>query len=440
MRPHAALAHALLLGLCFVLLARPDRLWSSIPPHLPPEVGEAVLSGLAEPRLPGVDETLGRELEERIFRLKGLRRFEGQIRRGENLDAVLRKVGVSAGEAVAFGRALKPVFDPRRAQPGDRYEALVSEDGRLVRFEYRRSPLEVYRAVARDGGWAVERADVPVERRETTLVGRVRGSLYQSFLDAGGDPDLVMAFVELFSWDVDFSRETREGDEFRLIYHRLVVGDEEVGNGRILAAQYRSRQGVYTAIYYRSDRVEGYFDPEGRSVRKSFLRSPLKFTRISSRFSLSRRHPILKVVRPHRGVDYAAPRGTPVWSVADGTVRHAGWKGQAGRVVIVRHARGYETYYNHLSRFGRGIRKGVRVKQGQVIGYVGQTGLATGPHLDFRLKRNGRWVDPLKERYPAGDPVPKAERGRYREWARVWVDRLESLAPPPVRVARENGG
>ncbi len=431
------LAHALLLGVCFVLLSRPERLWSSIPPRLPSHVAEPVLGELVEPAAPGVDERFGERVEDRILELQGVRRVRGVIRRGENLDRVLRKAGVAGPQAAAFARVLRPVFDPRRMRPGERYEVLVDRQGRLLRFTYRRSALEVYRAVAREGTWAVERVDVPVERRETTLVGRVRGSLYESFLASGGDPDLVMAFVELFSWDVDFSRETREGDEFRVIYERLFVGDEAVGNGRILAAQYRGTRATYTAIYYRSDRTEGYFDPEGRSVRKSFLRSPLKFTRISSRFTLARRHPVLKVVRPHRGVDYAAPAGTPVWSVADGTVKFAGWRGQAGRVVIVRHARGYETYYNHLSRFARGIRKGVRVKQGQVIGYVGSTGLATGPHLDFRVKRYGRWVDPLRERYPAGDPVPKAERRRYRAWARTWVERLERLGPTAIEVARE---
>ncbi|GAB4250695.1 peptidoglycan DD-metalloendopeptidase family protein [Deferrisoma sp.] len=433
-----AIFQALLLAACFLLLARPERLWSSIPPRLPAEIAAPVFAPVVAPELPPVAQVLGDRAEQGLLEAANVRREAGDVGRGENLAAVLGAAGVPAAEVLAFAKALKPVLDPKRMRPGDAYEVWVGPEGRLLRFEYRRSPLEVYRAEARpEGGWRAWKVDVPVERRQKSLVGRVEGSLYESFLAAGADADLVMAFVELFSWDVDFTRETREGDEFRAIYEQLWVGDEFVGNGRILAAQYRGQAGIHTAVYYRSDKTEGYFDPEGRSVRKSFLRSPLRFTRISSRFSLRRRHPILKVVRPHRGVDYAAPRGTPVWSVADGTVRYAGWKGQAGKTVIVRHSRGYETYYNHLSRFAPGIRKGVRVRQGQVIGYVGATGLATGPHLDFRVKKNGRWVNPLTEKYPAGDPVPRAEREAYRAWAAEWVGRLEALAPV-LEVAKEN--
>ncbi len=432
-----AVVQALLLAACFLILARPERLWSSIPPRLPPDVVAPVFEPVADPVVPPLSEILADRAEDGLLRAAGARRVAGKVGRGENLASLLGAAGVPAREVLAFAKALKPALDPRRIRPGDDYEVWVGPGGRIVRFEYRRSPLEVYRAEAIPaGGWRAWRVDVPVDRRETSLVGRVDGSLYEAFLGAGADVDLVMAFVELFSWDVDFTRETREGDEFRVIYERLWVGDELVGNGRILAAQYRGRSGTHTAVYYRSKRTEGYFDPDGGSVRKSFLRSPLRFTRISSRFSLRRRHPILKVVRPHRGVDYAAPRGTPVWSVADGVVKFAGWKGSAGKVVIVRHSRGYETYYNHLSRFARGVRRGTRVRQGQVIGYVGSTGLATGPHLDFRVKKSGRWVNPLTERYPAGDPVPRAELEAYRAWAARWVERLQALSPR-MEVARE---
>ncbi len=423
------------LGACFLLLARPDRLLSSVSPRLEGDGLARVLEVVVEDSRPGVDALLDAAVTDRIYEARGFRRSRGEIGRGENLAAVLRAGGATAAEAVLFARAFDPVCDVRRLRPGDRYDLLVDADGRIERFEYRRSPLEVYAAEAREDGWAVARVDVPLERREVVRAGRVEGSLYGSFLAAGADVDLAMAFVELFSWDVDFTRDTRAGDEFRVIYQDLYVDGERVGNGRILAAQYRGRRGDHTAIYYKSGRIEGYFAPDGTSVRKSFLRSPLKYTRISSRYSLRRKHPVLKVVRPHRGVDYAAPTGTPVWSVAGGTVRHAGWKGQAGKTVIVRHPRGYETFYNHLSRVARGVRAGARVKQGQVIGYVGQTGLATGPHLDFRVKKNGRWVNPLTERYPAGDPVPPDELDTYRAWAAGWVDRLEALAPA-VDVAR----
>lgn len=437
MRRRGHLLHTLTLLLFLGLLARPDRLLSSVPPHLSDESLDT-LAALELPATPSVEETLAPLLEERVYALRGYRRVEGVVKAGESLDGVLRAAGVEPSESLLFARALKPVFDPRRARPGDEYAALLSPEGRIWTFQYTRSPLEVYRASLDPDGWHAERVEIPIERRESVLVGTVEDSLYNSFLRAGADADLVLAFADLFAWDVDFGRETREGDGFRMIYERLYAAGEYVGNGRILAAEYAGERGAYRAVYYHSGKTEGYFDPEGRSVRKSFLRSPLQFTRISSRFSRARRHPVLKIVRPHSGVDYAAPTGTPVWSVADGTVQHAGWKGQAGKTVVIRHVQGYETYYNHLSRIARGMKRGARVTQGQVIGYVGQTGLATGPHLDYRVKKNGRWVDPLKEKYVAGDPVPSSEREAYREWADVWGRRLDGLEDR-LRVAQGGG-
>ncbi len=431
--------HAAAIAVCVVAVSRPDLLWSSVPPKLSPGEAGRLLAPLAVPSSPSIDDHFADLLDERVWELRGFRRVEGEMASGETLEGVLRAGGVAAGDALSFCRALKPAFDPRRARPGDEYALLLDPAGGLARFSYRRSAVERYRAEAAGAGWRVERVDVPVVREQESIAGLVAGSLYESFLDAGGDPDLVMAFADLFAWDVDFSRETREGDEFRVIYERLSAGGEPVGNGRILAAQYRGERGAYAAVYYRAGATEGYFDLEGKSVRKSFLRSPLKFARISSRFTMARRHPVLNVVRPHRGVDYAAPTGTPVWSVADGTVDYAGWRGDAGRTVVIRHTRGYETSYNHLSGFGKGVRRGARVDQGQVIGYVGATGLATGPHLDFRVKKDGRWVDPLREKYVAGDPVPKAQRDAYRAWALRWLEQLDSLASTSAQVALEAG-
>ncbi len=434
MRRKGYLLHALTLLLFLGLLARPDRLFSSFPPRLGEESLQA-LATLGLPTTPGIEASLAPLLESRVYELRGYVRVEGTIESGQSLDEVLRAAGAAPSESLLFSRALKPVFDPRKARPGDEYELVLSPQGRVWSFRYERSPLEVYRASLDGEGWSAQRVEIPLERRESTLAGAVQDSLYSSFLRAGADADLVMAFAELFAWDVDFGRETREGDAFRMIYEKLYAAGEFVGNGRILAAEYAGQRGTYRAVYYRSEKTEGYFDPEGRSVRKSFLRSPLQFTRISSRFSRARRHPVLKVVRPHSGVDYAAPTGTPVWSVADGTVQYAGWKGQAGKTVVIRHVQGYETSYNHLSRIARGVKRGARVEQGQVIGRVGQTGLATGPHLDYRVKKNGRWVDPLREKYVAGDPVPAVEREAYREWAEAWDRRLEAL-DAQLHVAR----
>jgi murein DD-endopeptidase MepM/ murein hydrolase activator NlpD len=214
----------------------------------------------------------------------------------------------------------------------------------------------------------------------------------------------------------------------------------QVDYGRILAAQYISDGEVITGIGFQDGKGFAYFDLEGRSLKKAFLRSPLHFTRISSGFTHRRRHPILGGVRPHLAVDYAAPTGTPVWAVADGYVQFAGRNRGNGIQVVLRHRSGYRTYYNHLSRIARGVRGGVRVTQKQVIGYVGSTGLSTGPHLDYRVSQHGRFVNPLSERFIPGKPIAKAERGAFPQRAHALVERLEKAAPSSAGPAQYSPG
>ena len=296
--------------------------------------------------------------------------------------------------------------------------------------------MEIYEADWTGKDWRVVRVNVPVERREAVISGDVTGSLWESFARAGADPDLIMSFVDLFGWDVDFAHESQPGDQFRVVYQVLYADGQPVGNGRILAASYRDSNEAHYAVYWESGKTKGYFDQKGQSVRKSFLRSPVNFNRISSNFSYRRLHPVTRDVRPHMGVDFAAPIGTPVWAVADGTVMFVGASGGSGRMISIRHAQGYETSYLHLSRFASSVRAGGRVSQGNVIGYVGSTGTSTGPHLDFRVKKDGRWVNPLKEKYLPGTPVASDEMARYRQWAGEWMDRLAAL-PVDIKVAEK---
>lgn len=430
----------LLLGVAayFLFLARSGRDNIVQDPASFAEKAMMELSSLIEPGSRSLDEKFDQTIEDKIYDFRGYQRVIGKVKSGQNLDQILRKSGAGASESLAFSRTLKPVFDPRNARPGDGYSILLDPSGGISKFTYERSPVEIYTARAEGDGWSVVKLETVIDHEEVYLTGVVSGSLYESILNAGGDADLIMAFADLFSWDLDFSRETREGDEFAVIYEKLFARGESIGNGRILAASYKGAAGKFEAIFFKSESTEGYYNPDGQSVRKSFLRSPVHFTRISSKFSKARKHPVLNIVRPHSGVDYAAPAGTRVWSVADGTVKHAGWKGQAGKTVIVRHANGYESYYNHLSGFPKGVKKGVRVKQGQVIGYVGSTGLATGPHLDFRIKKDGKWVDPLKEKYQPGPAVKNEDKAAFKTWAEQWVARLNVLADPKIRLARES--
>jgi murein DD-endopeptidase MepM/ murein hydrolase activator NlpD len=234
-------------------------------------------------------------------------------------------------------------------------------------------------------------------------------------LALGERAELVQAFADIFAYEVDFSTQTRPGDEFRLVFEKFYDQNGFVEYGNILAAQYRTDERDHTAIRFEDEHGEraGYYTPDGRSVRRSFLRAPVNYTRISSGYSLSRLHPIFKRRRPHEGIDYAAPSGTPVWSVGDGVVVFQGWSGGFGRLLKIRHANGFVSYYGHLSRFANQTRVGTRVKQKQVIGYVGATGWATGPHLDFRLQRNGRFVNPLQTKFPHGEPIGVEDRERF---------------------------
>lgn len=249
--------------------------------------------------------------------------------------------------------------------------------------------------------------------------------------DLGEESQVASDFASIFAWDVDFSRAVHSGDQFRLLYERnYVVEDGEeryLGPGRILAAAYAGNNGQHYAIYYEVEPGRGgYYHPDGRSVQRKFLLAPLNFSRISSRFSNARFHPILKVKRPHYGIDYAAPYGAPVWSVADGKVIYKGRAGGFGRLVKVRHSNGYVSYYAHLSRYAAGLKVGQPVRQKQVVGFVGQSGLATGPHVCFRVQKDGHYVNPAAIDAPSADPIPLDHRERFAAARDV---RLEELGP-----------
>jgi len=231
-------------------------------------------------------------------------------------------------------------------------------------------------------------------------------------MDAAGEGDpLTIAFADMLASEVDFYKDVREGDRFKVLVEKVYKGEQFIQYGPIHAVEHQRRERVYRGIRYRGD----YYDENGNSMRKAFLKAPLRFNRISSRFSLARKHPIIGGVRALLGVDYGVPIGTPIWAVADGTVVSSGWKRGVGNQVVLRHPNGYVTYYGNLSRYGHGIRKEVRVAQKQVIGYVGSTGLSTGPHLDYRLAKEGQLKNPLKVSFAAGVPIGKAEREAFQK-------------------------
>lgn len=369
-----------------------------------------------------------------------------RITSGATLGALLRTHDVVGEDIDGVLAALDGVFDARKFRTGQAYRLERVDDGRIRLFEYEIDGRSYLSVVAdREAAHRFEASVVPYDT--VSAVQRVDGaidqrtpSLFDAMAAAGEAPDLPIALADVFAGEVDFNSELQDGDRFRVIVEKVERRDGRfVGYEPIAAAELINGDRRLRAIRFTPEGGKpGYFDEEGRSLKRFFLRSPLKFDpRVTSGFSRSRRHPILNIRRAHLGVDYRAGTGAPVVAVAHGTVIMAAWTRGGGRTVKIRHAGGYETAYLHLSAFGPGIRAGVRVSQGQLIGRVGSTGLATGPHLHYALKKNGRHVNPIAEhrRMPPGDPVPADQLEAFRA---VRDELLADLEATPADAANAN--
>lgn len=361
-----------------------------------------------------------------------LRTVRGTIGHGQTFAQALNAKGVSRRLTHEIARSLRPHLNFRKLPSGSAFQATVDDSGSLRDFLLEVSPIEKYEVTREGSEYRGVRREIPIERRVEKIAGTVTSSLFESMEALGEKPDLTLRMVDIFLWDFDFNSHARPGDEFRMLVEKEYADGRFVRYGKILIAEYDNRGKTYAGIYFEKGPGKGdYYNPDGRSVRKTFLRSPLRFTRISSRYTHRRRHPILGGVRPHLAVDYAAPHGTPVWAVADGTILSAGWKGGNGKTVLIQHRMGYRTMYNHLSRIARGIRKGARVRQKQVIGYVGSTGLSTGPHLDYRVIKNGHFVNPLTQKFIPGEPIPRSQQTTFRRLRDQLLEELHAPSPDP---------
>jgi murein DD-endopeptidase MepM/ murein hydrolase activator NlpD len=356
--------------------------------------------------------------------------------RGDTLSSVLARNGFDGVEIHEMGRALAAVMNVRHLRQGDELEIRFQE-GAVASVLLQCGDLTRVLLVRSDAGWQSERTAVDVERRTVALSGLLEGNLFFSMAKLGESPPLTVAFASVFSWDFDFHTQSRRGDRFSLIVEKLYREGEFVGYGDLEAARYLSRgdgpgdEHAFSAFLYQDPNGRrDYYDAEGKSLRKAFLRAPVAFERISSGFSYNRLHPIHGRRMPHLGVDYAARTGTPVYAVAAGVVVDRGYRGGGGNTVTVRHQMGYTSKYLHLSRFAKGLRAGRRVEQKEVIGYVGSTGTATGAHLDFRLLRHGKPVNPLTQIFPPGPPVPAEFRADFDSRKAVLEERLRSIEQP----------
>jgi murein DD-endopeptidase MepM/ murein hydrolase activator NlpD len=358
----------------------------------------------------------------------------GEIGKGESLYLALVREGIPKDKIILLEKALKPVFDVRRSQIGDRYELERDLKGHFRNFKYYTTirPIDFYLVEEDEHGRLVAKKEkLSVEKRIAKVEGKIETSLYEAMIATGQKPSLTMDFADIFDWEIDFLTEPRAGDRFRLVWEEYWQDERKLADGRILACQYINGHRTHTAIYFEDpEGNRGYFTEEGKSLRKQFLKSPLSYRRISSYFSYRRFHPILKVYRPHLGIDYAAPIGTPVRSIGDGRVVYCGWKGGFGRFIKIKHSRGYYTTYGHLRRYAKGIKVGARVCQGQVIGYVGSSGLSTGPHLDFRIIKNGKYINFLRLKLPSAKSVKKEYLEEFNRVKKTYLVQLEN--PPSI--------
>ena len=331
--------------------------------------------------------------------------YHGKVKRNEFLSDILLRYNVDYAKIDILAKRSKKVFDVRKIRRGFNYSVLCTNDSlkKVLYFVYESSPVD-YVVFDLGDSVHVHTGKKDIERRIATTSGIIESSLWNSMVGNGTNPNLANDLSEIFAWTIDFF-DIKKGDYYKVIYEDLYVEDDNIGIGKIIGALFHHIDKNYYSFYFIQDSVGDYFDDEAGSMRRTFLKAPLRFKRISSGYSLSRMHPILKYRRPHRGIDYAAAYGTPVLTVGDGIVTRVRWTRQGGRTVNIKHNGTYSTAYMHLSAYGKGIKKGAQVKQGDVIGYVGKSGLATGPHLDFRFYRNGKAINPLKVKSPPANPV-----------------------------------
>jgi len=348
----------------------------------------------------------------------------GNIKKNAFLSDILIKNGVSMPEIELALKNSKSVFDVRKVKSGNNYTLFRDRDSlaKLRYLVYEHDATTCYVFSFNDSlNITPFRKEIKREIRYAT--GIIQTSLWDAMIESELHPELVNKMADIFAWTVDFFA-LQKGDNFKVVYEALSIDDKALGVGRIYGAQFGWSGSAIYAIPFIQDSTESFFDADGNSLRKAFLKAPLQFSRISSRFSSSRLHPVLRIRRPHFGVDYAAALGTPVHAIGDGRVVYARTESGSGRIVRIQHNSVYATAYMHLSRFGPGISSGVHVSQGQIVGYVGSSGLSTGPHLDFRFYMNGSPVDPLKVESPPVEPIHEANKERFYKAKTVITDLL----------------
>jgi len=332
------------------------------------------------------------------------------IKKGQSLIGILSRYGVSPHTVNKLVHSSKLAKRLQTIRTGHQMQLLISDNKELLELEYNASRTDTIKISKTDSGFIANLVSSDVTRKQSFVYGEIHNSLFADAKAAGLPDTLIMRLAEIFAWDIDFALHIHDGDTFAVLYETLSIDGQPIGTGDILAAEFINHGKAYHAVRFKDRKGHvNYYTPDGKGLRQAFLRTPVKFSRISSRFSLGRKHPVLNRIRAHKGVDYAAPRGTPVRATGSGKITFRGRKGGYGKVVILKHGTRYSSLYAHLSNYRKGQRVGTTVKQGDIIGYVGSTGLATGPHLHYEFRVAGVHKNPLTVKLPKTVSIPKKQ-------------------------------
>jgi murein DD-endopeptidase MepM/ murein hydrolase activator NlpD len=364
---------------------------------------------------------------------------EGELRSGDTLSRSLTRYNIEPGVRQQILENLAGCLDFKKLRPKDKYRVFLDDQGQLLRYEYENGPLDSYTITRTAGTFVARRDEVNIAIKTCMVEDAISTSLFDAFFDNELQAPLVYAFADIFSSRIDFNTETQKDDTFRIVFEKYFKDDQFVGYGNILYARYRQLDGkVHEGYFYQADAASSgsYFDAQGSELGTSFIKSPVPLGRVTSKFSFSRLHPISGIMRPHLGVDLAAPSGTPIMATSDGKVSYIGYNGGFGRQIVLSHAGGYQTFYGHLSRFSKGLKNGSTVKQKQIIGYVGSSGMSTGPHLDYRVQQLGKFYDPFAIEFRPKSVLRGEKLARFQSNITSLASLLESAPDPEVLYVR----
>lgn len=363
--------------------------------------------------------------------------IKGSIRKGETFFNIFRKYKLDISELFLIREAAADVHGLRQLHPGQQYRITVDSNEKVNSLEYRINDDAILNVTRTASGFYAEKISVNYEKKILHMGHVIKDNLISSLGEGRENMVLALELSDIFAWDIDFNTDIRNDDEVKIVAEGLYLDGAFKKYGDILSVEFTNNGQVYKAYRFVNNGKAGYYDDTGKSFKKAFLKAPLNFRRISSYYSGNRFHPVLRIYRPHHGVDYSAQAGTPVSAIGDGKIVFAGEKGGYGKLVGIRHPNGYETLYGHLSRIDKGIRSGTKVDQGEIIGYVGSTGLATGPHLHYEMKINHKSVNPLAIKMPRGESIPAKLMSDFRSFRNLMDTRLASIKPPVFAFAEK---